>query len=196
MFVVAIDGIDGVGKDTQAELLTVFLTGLGLRTRLVTCPLPDSPLKPAIQGVLAEVPDPQALQLLFIAERLLQQANWKKQLASEPVVLVRSVWATVVYGEALGIDSAWLHNLIAPVRDPDLIFLLDVPVAEAMARTPTEDPLERNTNLQEYCRNRYLQMAEAASNWVVIDGTAAVEQVHQEIVRQLTIRMPKLEARS
>ena len=68
---IAIEGIDGSGKDSQAQRLEEWISARGLNVFRFSFPTYTTPLGKVIQQALTESSfDPHALQLLFSAERM------------------------------------------------------------------------------------------------------------------------------
>lgn len=72
---------------------------------------------------------------------------------------------------------------------PELSILLDLPVAQGLARIKKRklDRLEReNVAFHEKVRQQFLFIAKKqASRYLVIDGSKPAEEIHQEILRAL-----------
>jgi dTMP kinase len=176
---VALEGIDGCGKSTQARALAV---GLRLRELL---------LAPEGEG-----PTPRAEALLMAADRAEHVA-----LVVEPalaggewVVTDRYSGSTLAYqGWGRGLDREGLRALVAWATGglwPDLSVLIDVPPEVAATRLgPRADRLERlGPGFAARVREGFLAQAEADPvRWAVVDGTAEIPALSArilEIVRE------------
>jgi len=137
---VCFEGIDGVGKTTQARLLLDRIRQDGGKAEMVADP-GTTALGLAVRQILLHSDAPittMAQMLLFSASRA-ELAEHIKQRLAEGVTVICDRWllSTLVYQGVLGgID----HNLITDIfrktakLDPHLCFLLELPVAEAMQR--------------------------------------------------------------
>src|SRR5687767_15714010 len=105
---VAFEGLDQSGKQTQAEMLRDRLVAAGRLVRLLSFPAYDTAiggeLGKALQGDRDYGPD--VMQLLYVANRY----EWKPQMERElqrGTVLIcdRYLASSVAYGEALGLDQ-------------------------------------------------------------------------------------------
>jgi dTMP kinase len=109
--------------------------------------------------------------------------------------------STVAYqGYGRGLDPRLLQRLnrlaIKRLR-PDLIFLLDLPVEEGLARQGKagndRDAIGRETvAFHERVRRGYLTLAGAEPRrWVVLDAHRAVDELAEEVWRRLEPLLPR-----
>lgn len=190
----SLDGIDGVGKSTQLELLVAWLESLG--KTVVTCRDPGStPLGESLRELLlhsgADRPiGPRAEMLMYMAARaqLVDDVIRPALDAGSVVVSDRYLLANLVYqAHAGGLD----RDTVAGVGDvatdglmPDRVILLDLDPAEADRRRGREpDRMESRGNAYR-ARLRDGFLAEAAGDperIAVVDATASIDQMHTEV---------------
>ncbi|HVB91003.1 MAG TPA: dTMP kinase [Acidimicrobiales bacterium] len=191
----ALEGIDGCGKSTQARALSA---ALGAR-------LTHEPGATALGATLRKVllaPDAPALSLR--AEALLMAADRAEHVAlvlqpaltaGEWVVSDRFSGSTLAYqGYGRGLPVAELATLVAWATDKlvaDLSILIDVTVEVAGTRLAASAPdrLERlGPEFAERVRQGFLaQAAQDPEHWVVVDGAmeqAALSAHLLDMVRQ------------
>lgn len=187
------DGIDGVGKSTQVELFAEFLRGRG--HDVVTCRDPGSTaLGEAIREVVLrdmETPINMTSEMLLYMAARAQMVNEiiAPALADGKVVVSdRFLLSNVTYqGHAGGLDAdtVWRVGEVATGGlEPDLYFVLDLPVEAATARLGEElDRIEqRDAAFRVRLRNGFLEEARRRpQNIVVIDAAGPVELVHQRV---------------
>lgn len=193
---ISIDGGDGTGKSTQAELLAGWLREQG--RQVVACRDPGStPLGEAVRNVLLDRHD---LNIHRRSEMLLYMAA-RAQVAEEvirpaleqgkTVVSDRYLLANVVYqGHAGGLDvpTLWEVGRIATGGlMPELTIVLDVPPEVSAARI--DRPLDRmeRQGAAFHARVREGFLAEAArlpERIVVVAATGPIDEV-QENVRSI-----------
>ena len=169
---VACEGLDQSGKQTQAEMLRDRVVDAGRLVRLLSFPAYDtaigSELGKALQGDRDYGPD--VMQLLYVANRY----EWKPQMERElqrGTVLIcdRYLASSVAYGEALGLDPAWLLDMQKYLPQPDLTVLLDIePGVSARRKTADRDRYERDLALLGRVRDSYLR--HASDGWVQLDA--------------------------
>ena len=176
---VAFEGLDQSGKQTQAELLRDRLTDRQRDVRLFSFPDYDTPIGAEIGRALAgeRSYEPDAMQLLYVANRY----EWKQRMldarASGTILLCdRYLASSVAYGEGQGLDAAWLAEIQKYLPQPDLTILLDVsPDESARRKSAGRDTYERDLGLLARVRDSYLR--QAASGWVRIDAERPREVV-------------------
>ena len=189
----SLDGIDGVGKSIQVELLADCLRSKG--RDVVTCRDPGSTkLGEEVRAVLLGHHDtPLGMcseMLLYMAARaqLVEEVIRPALEAGQTVVCDRFLLANVVYqgyGGGLDVDELWTVGRVATGGlQPDLTLLLDMPPEDALARLPGEaDRMEqRGVSFMTKVRDGFL--AEAAKHPAaisVIDAAGGIEEVQQRI---------------
>jgi dTMP kinase len=192
---ISFEGIDGVGKSTQLDLLVQFLAEQG-QTVCRTLEPGGTDLGREIRELLlhrkGEV-EPRAEALLFAADRAHHVATVIRPALErgEVVVTDRYLDSSVAYqgsGRELGFDQVRDLSLFAvDGLLPQLTVLLDLDANKAAARrsnTGAEpDRLERAKNgFFEAVRESYLKMAAAEpSRWLVLDAEQSVESMQQKI---------------
>src|SRR5688572_30967927 len=124
---IAFEGLDQSGKQTQAELVRDRLTTKGRTVQLLSFPDYDTVIGAEIGRALRGERDYGAdvMQLLYVANRY----EWKKEIirataAGEVLVCDRYLASSVAYGEAQGLDSAWLLDIQKYLPQPDVTVLL------------------------------------------------------------------------
>jgi len=188
---IAFEGLDQSGKQTQAELLRDRLSAAGRRVRLLSFPAYETPIGTEIARALRGSRDYGAdvMQLLYIANRY----EWKPEIERERTdgaVLIcdRYLASSVAYGEAQGLDPAWLLEIQRYLPQPDITFLLDIaPEVSARRKTADRDKYERDLALLGRVRESYLR--QAAGGWVRLgadrDRSAVAADVYAAVERLL-----------
>ena len=192
---IALEGIDGCGKSTQAKAIAAALgaqlthepgaTPLGALLRRLLLD-PDSP-----------APTPRAETLLMAADRAEHVAEViEPALASGAwVVTDRYSGSTVAYqGYGRGLGTAGLAEVVAWATDgvqADLSVLVDVPVDVAATRRRGGDRMERlGPEFAARVREGFLAQAAAdPDRWLVVDGTREVEAITAHIVDAVRARL-------
>ena len=182
---IAIEGIDGAGTTTQAELLRDRL-GL-VMTR--------EPSRGRIGLVLRELlamrdgkapVDERAIAMLFAADRLDHVAREiaPALAAGRHVVTDRYVLSSLAY-QALYVEREFVAALNRFAPSPDLTIFVEVPVAIAEARRAGRGAAERYDDraVQERVARNYREEADRLprAQLVLVDGTRGIEEVYREI---------------
>ena len=135
----ALEGVDGCGKSTQAGLLATALRARGLEV-VLTCEPTDGPIgrhiREYFQGPTRELSAKEELNLFMADRREHVEEVINPALAEGKIVITdRYYFSSVAYQGALGLDPdrILVQNEILAVR-PDLTVILTLPVAQALAR--------------------------------------------------------------
>jgi thymidylate kinase len=97
------------------------------------------------------------------------------------VICDRYLASSIAYGEAQGLDAAWLADVQRKLPQPALTILLDIAPATALARKQADrDRYERDLDLLARVRESYRRLAQQPT-WALIDGERARETVAEEI---------------
>uniref|UniRef100_A0A7C4BAM1 Probable thymidylate kinase n=1 Tax=Thermofilum pendens TaxID=2269 RepID=A0A7C4BAM1_THEPE len=186
---VAFEGIDASGKTTQAGILYDYLRAHGYEVVLVREPW----VKAIKEFLYKHDVDPDAETYLFAADRIILQKEVVLPSLEQGKLVIsdRSVFASLAYQVARGVDEEFVLAVNRSIRFPDLVFLLDLPVEEAVRRLSSRGQLSRfeERGFMEKVRARYLELAEAyKSRFAVVDASQPVEEVHRRVAEHLRAR--------
>src|SRR5206468_9975215 len=111
---IAFEGLDQSGKQTQAELLRDHVKALGHKARLVSFPdyatTIGEEIARALQGEREYGPD--VMQLLYIANRYERKDDLRRWLDGGLILVSdRYTASSIAYGEAQGLDADWLAGI-------------------------------------------------------------------------------------
>ena len=204
---VAIEGVDGSGKTTQAEKLTEYFEKTGkqvIRTR-----------EPRKEGVIGDLVhqilrgerkmSPKALQYLFSTDRALHHEEVIEPSLKEGKVVIsdRCFWSAVVYGildksEEYGFDTAnqilIAHSILSMYHQfivPDFTFYLDVSLETALARiekkheSSPKEMYEVKEKIEKVKKGYKWLLENFGDEIVKIDGEQSIGDVTKEIVAKL-----------
>ena len=170
---IAFEGLDQSGKQTQAERLRDRLVDAGRQVRLLSFPAYETPIGAEIRSALTgnrEWPA-DVMQLLYIANRYEERPLIERELARGTILVCdRYTASSIAYGESQGLDASWLRDVQRHLPRPDITFLLDIaPETSAQRKTADRDKYERDLALLARVRESYLRQA-AADGWVRLDA--------------------------
>jgi dTMP kinase len=198
-----LEGIEGAGKSTIAELIGSSLTRDGIAVRLTREP-GGTPLAERVRRIVlergTESVSPMTETLLMFAARALHVENVIRPALArgEWVVCDRFTDATRAYqGGGRGVDLGLIDALAGAVHgdlEPDCTLLLDLPVEAGLARarsrqgtTATADRFEaENVAFFERVRAAYRALAAREPGRIrVIDATAPLPEVERRVTETL-----------
>jgi len=186
-YIVAIEGIDAVGKNTHSLLLSRWLEKKGVATALISFPDYDTRIGKEIKSFLSgERTYPKELQhLLFAANRWEKRDELESLLrAGEAIIVNRYSESNLAYGVANGLDLDWLANLEKGMPKANLVILLDAPPHSLTFRRPRDkkDAYEKSSALQAKAQKAYRELARRRG-WSLIDASGTLESVQASIVK-------------
>ena len=194
-YLIAFEGLDQSGKQTQAERLLAAVAQSGRQARFLSFPDYDTAIGAEIGRALRGDRDyaPDVMQLLYIANRYEYRPRIEQWLASgDTVVCDRYLASSVADGEAHGLDAGWLTAMQAYLPPPSLTLLLDIAPAASLARKQRDrDRYERDLQLLERVRESYLRQADHP-RWVRIDGAQAKDAVTEAVLATVRSRLGPL----
>lgn len=193
---IALEGIDGCGKSTQARLLA------GSLGALLTFEPGDTALGASVRDLLLDsdgVLSPRAEALLMAADRAqhVDEVVGPALSSGRWVVSDRFNGSTLAYqGAGRGLDTATLVQVLAFATGglaADLSILVDVPFEVARGRIGADQPdrLERlDVGFHERVAGGYRSLARShPDTWAVVDGTGTVEEVATALADTVTERL-------
>lgn len=195
---ITFEGIDGVGKSTQLDLLQQWLEGRG-REVMRTLEPGGTELGQEIRHLLLHRKGDVAARaeaLLYAADRAHHVATKIRPALAEGKVVLSDRYfdSSVAYqGAARELDVDEVRNISLWAVDnliPDLTVLLDLDAEAAIQRrnkTGTEpDRLEREkVDFFARARAQYLELAKEP-RFLVVDATLSIDEIQQQIRERVT----------
>lgn len=191
---IALEGIDGAGKTTQAYNLLAKLKELGFDAEYLHEPTKFTKYGKKIRDYIKEgtILSPEEENKLFIEDRKLHVSKEIKPYLDEKkiVVLDRYFFANAAYQGARSISYQDILNenrKFAP--EPDIVFLLDITAEEALERINNRQALtnhyEKYENLKKV-RKKYIEIYEKdTANIQLIDGSIEIESISVELLEKV-----------
>jgi dTMP kinase len=189
---VAFEGLDQSGKQTQAELLRDHVIAGGRGCRVLSFPDYQTPigreLARALQGGREYGAD--VMQLLYVANRYEKRLQIEQWLRDGIVLLSdRYIASSIAYGEAQGLDARWLGEIQRFLPPPDVTILLDIAPGTAVERKASgRDRYERDLALLSRVRESYARQS-TMPTWVRLDGERPKEAVSADVIGAVAIRL-------
>lgn len=188
----AFEGLDQSGKQTQSGRVADALHARGLRVEFLTFPEYTTAIGQEIGRVMQGERhyDADTLQLLYIANRYEFRPTVEAWLAEGAVVICdRYLASSVAYGEAQGLDPAWVLEVQRGLPQPGLTIVLDIaPETSLRRKQAARDKFERDLPLLSRVRESYRRQA-AQPDWLLIDGERDRNEVTAAVLSAVTTRL-------
>tara|TARA_B100000035_G_C20932924_1_gene523883 strand:+ start:252 stop:842 length:591 start_codon:yes stop_codon:yes gene_type:complete len=194
MKILSFEGIEGVGKSTQINLLKDFLEKNKYTVEVLREPgstLTGENIRNILLDKGSDISDKTELLLMFAArsELISKKIN---SLSSDYLLLDRFFDASLAYqGYGRNLPLSLIKDLISftDCPMPELTILIDISVEEAFARKINDQKDRIESSGIEFfnnVRNGYLEIAKNNVNrFLVIDGTLSINEIHNTIVKKL-----------
>ncbi len=187
---IAFEGIDGSGKTTQAKKLYEYLKRKGKKVSLYREPGSTEVGEKIRDILLCHCMDNRTELLLFEASRscLIKEKVIPDLKKGKIVILDRFTLSTLAYqGYGKGINPeiiTILNEFATRGLKPNIVFLLDLPVEEALKRLKTKTRFE-DKDFLEKVRKGFLKLAKEHDNVVLIDASKEEEAIFRKILAHL-----------
>ncbi|MDQ1664397.1 MAG: dTMP kinase [Actinomycetota bacterium] len=207
-FFIALEGGEGAGKSTQAELLADWLRTKGHDVE-VTFEPGATEVGRRLRGVLLDHTDeltgetrpsvsPRAEALLFAADRAEHVAGVILPALERGAVVItdRYIDSSVAYQgggrELAAPELARLSRWATAGLTPDLTVLLDLPATDGLARVQEPDRLESEPQeFHDRVRERFLEQARrGGARYLVVDATGTPEAIAAAVQERLDPLLP------
>lgn len=189
---IAFEGLDQSGKETQARHLRARIEQDGRKVHALSFPDYETPIGKEIAAALRGERDfgADVMQLLYVANRMEFKPRLDAWFEGDGVVVCdRYRASSVAYGEAQGLDAQWLRDIQRFLPAPSVTVLLDIAPETAVARKRDgRDRYERDMALLARVRESYRRQA-AEEGWVVINGEQPKDVVSSEIAAAVLPRL-------
>ena len=189
---IAFEGLDQSGKETQAQQLRERLREGGRKVRLLSFPDYGTSIGEEIARALAGERDygPDVMQLLFVANRHERREAIIEWLNGGLILLCdRYRASSIAYGEAQGLDPRWLDEIQQMLPVADLTLFLDIDATTAAGRKAHDrDKYERDLALLTRVSESYRRQA-GQPNWVQINGERSKEEIAADVFAAVESRL-------
>ena len=192
---IAFEGLDQSGKQTQAERLLAAFRSAGHTAEFLTFPEYTTAIGAEIGRALKGERDyqPDTLQLLYVANRFEFRPRITSWLeAGTMVVCDRYLASSIAYGEAQGVNAAWLTETQRFLPHPSLTILLDMlPDVSLTRKQADRDKFERDMPLLGRVRESYLRQAQQP-DWIRLEGERDKDAVSADVISAVRSRLALL----
>ena len=185
---IAFEGLDQSGKQTQAELVSAHVIGRGRECRMLSFPDYATPIGSEISKALHGERDyaPDVMQLLYVANRHEKRIEMNRALEAGVILVCdRYLASSIAYGEAQGLDASWLGDIQRHLPRPALTILLDIaPETAVQRKSAGRDRYERDLALLSRVRQSY-QHQSNAEGWLKLNGERPPEAISADVVNAI-----------
>jgi len=180
--VIALYGINNIGKSTQAEMLLARLSKEG-QSRHIKFPIYDlEPTGPLINEYLRKGNPynltPREAQLVYIQNRIEFAPTLTELRGKTHLILEDYAGTGIAWGIGAGVDKELLVRLNSTLPKPDVNILLD---GERFIEAKEKGHVhEENDVLMAKVRKAHIMLGKEFG-WQAVDANATKEEVHEEI---------------
>src|SRR5436190_8536709 len=189
---IAFEGLDQSGKQTQAEMLRDRLRQDGHKSRLVSFPDYATSIGEELARALAgeREYDADVMQLHYVANRYERKDDLRRWLDGGLILVSdRYTASSIAYGEAQGLDADWLAGIQKFLPAPAMTIMLDIAPDTAVQRKAVDrDRYERDLAMQERVRESYRRQA-VEGEWVVLDGERSRDVIASDVFTAVDRRL-------
>jgi dTMP kinase len=169
---ICIEGLDGSGKTTQAQLLT---EGLSKKYSAVYTAEPSQGkigtfIRDCCLYEGVRLPT-EAEALLFAADRIEHTQNEVAPALAEGKIVIcdRYVYSSLAYQGSAGLSLAWIKTINARALQPDFSIFIDVSPERVLERLQRKKSVMETLEIQRKVREVYLEFVEKGE-LIRIDG--------------------------
>jgi dTMP kinase len=207
-FLVALEGIDGAGKGTQARLLHEALQANGFRTALLTFPQYAQTafgrqIGKFLDGQFGSLEDihPVLFSILFAGDRFESKTKVQTALDNNDILIIDRYISSNQAHQGARLSPAqrqdfleWIQHIelkVFGMPQPDLQILLDVPATEAQVRIAmksardytdqTADIQESNAGYLDSVQLMYRELTRMNDNWHIVSCHNPVDNLLRDI---------------
>lgn len=194
MKIISFEGIEGVGKSTQINLLKDYLESKGLTVTVLREPgstITGESIRSILLDSKENLSEESELLLMFAARA---QLISEKVLNNNVDVILfdRFYDASIAYqGFGRGLSINFIKNLIDFTKcpTPDLTFLLDISVQDGFKRKIADIKDRIESSGDEFfnkVRNGYLEIANDQPGRIkIIDAMDSIESIYEKIIEHV-----------
>ena len=194
MKIISFEGIEGVGKSTQINLLKDYLESKGLTITVLREPgstITGESIRSILLDSKENLSEESELLLMFAARA---QLISEKVLNNNVDVILfdRFYDASIAYqGFGRGLSINFIKNLIDFTKcpTPDLTFLLDISVQDGFERKIADIKDRIESSGDEFfnkVRNGYLEIANEQPRRIkIIDAMDSIESIYEKIIEHV-----------
>jgi dTMP kinase len=182
---IAIYGINNIGKTTQVKLLKEEFEKQGKKTIIIKYPVYDLvPTGPQINAYLRlgnpEKLSPKQIQFLFAQNRRDYEVKLKELIVENDIVILEDYKGTgISWGMGAGVDKDYLIEINKDLINPDISILMDG--KRFLQGEEKNHQHENNYELIDKVREALLELSKQF-NWKIVNANQSIEFVKKDII--------------
>lgn len=180
---ICIEGLDGSGKTTQAQMLVEILKKEGLHAVYTAEPSNGFFGKILKETILAgDKRFPVVEAVLFAVDRIDHIKSEIKPFLHKGKIVVsdRYLYSSIAYQGATNLPRNWLREINRLAIKPDLTILIDMPAEKVLDRIKGRKSVMETLHTQRRVREVYLELAEK-DGLQIVDGDTTEKKVANRI---------------
>ena len=190
---IAFEGLDQSGKQTQAEWLAEALRAAGHRVQTLSFPDYQTTIGAEIGAALQGRRGLRRPTSCSCSTSPTATSTRRRSAPGSPtgqmVVADRYAASSLAYGDAQGLDVDWLTEVQRLLPAADLTLLLDIAPGTSLERKrASRDRFEQDLPLLSRVRESYRRQA-AAPTWHLVDGAQPAEAVRAAVSAAVRSRL-------
>ena len=187
MRLIIVDGLDGVGKDTHAQLIKKRYEEKGESVIIRSHPESDNFFgRKTKKALLGQGKVNRIVASVFFAFDVLRSLRvYFRYPKSDTLIMVRYLMATAYLPKGLAKFTYGIFERFVPLSD--YMFFLDATPSELLERIKQRNEIEMFENYKELVRVRKKAL-DLANNWYIIDTSQPIEKTYyciQEVLNLL-----------
>jgi len=192
---IAVEGVDGAGKTTQARKLVKYLRKHGYNA-VYTYEPSKGPVGQVIRRMLKNMlhTSEDVMALLFAADRLHHHQQVVANLLRQGFVVVsdRSVVSSLAYQTAATKRRDWVREVNRYALKPDIVVYIDLSPETALKRLGRKRYRYEEASFLQKVSKEYDRILKAGWRVVRVDGDQPVDDVFKDIAAGVERYLRKL----
>ncbi|AEA46082.1 dTMP kinase [Archaeoglobus veneficus] len=182
---IAIEGIDGVGKTTIAKFLKEELEKRGYEVVLLKEPTNSEWGRKIKASLNKRLSAEEELELFILDRKYNVEHNILPALKQGKIVIMdRYYYSNIAYQAARGLDAERIKRIneeIAP--RPDIVILLDAPPEICLERIMERGEIPNSFEDPEYLKKVREIFKSLKDNVVIVDASKSIDEVKKDVLR-------------
>ncbi|RLG18114.1 dTMP kinase [Nanoarchaeota archaeon] len=189
---IAIEGIDGSGKTTQAKMLVKWLKRAGYKAKLTHEPTKMCTGKTIYKVLHGKLKMSKTqLDIVYTTDRLMHYFYEIAPYLKKGYVIVsdRYKYSGIAYGCAKG-NRKFINELEKNVPEPDLTIYLRIDPRSSTSRLKKKDAYEKDIKFLTKVSKEFDRLRRR-KNMITIDGKKPIDEIHREIISIVAKKLGK-----